>query len=59
MDPADEPAATGSWCHGLDPEGLARYVWDAAGSPPAAVLLNAPLWYLHGYRDVLASARAG
>jgi hypothetical protein len=59
VDPIDEPFAASPFCHGLDPEDLARHVWGAAaGDPPAAVRLNAPAWYAHGFRDALASARA-
>ncbi|MGR7027090.1 hypothetical protein [Geodermatophilus sp. URMC 62] len=59
FEPAGEPAATGSCCHGLDPDDLARLVWDAgAGTPPAGVRLDAPLWYAQGFREGLAGARS-
>jgi hypothetical protein len=59
VDLDEEPVAMGAWCHGLDPEGLARHVWDAAaGTPPASVRLNAPWWYAHGFREALLGARA-
>jgi hypothetical protein len=59
LEPVEEPAAMGSWCHGLDPDDFAGHVWGAgAGTPPAGVRLNAPLWYAHGFHDAVASARA-
>ena len=59
LEPVGEPAPVGSWCHGLDPEGLARLVWDvAAAPPPAGVVVNAPLWYAQGFREALACSRA-
>ncbi|WP_199522483.1 hypothetical protein [Geodermatophilus marinus] len=58
-EPAGGPAGVGSWCHGLSPDDLARLVWGGgAGAAPAGVRLNAPLWYAHGFREALASARA-
>ncbi|WP_448639254.1 hypothetical protein [Geodermatophilus sp. URMC 63] len=58
-EPGEEPAPTGSCCHGLDPDDLARLVWDAgAGAPPAGVRLDAPLWYGEGFREALAGARS-
>ena len=60
FEPGGEPAPLGSWCHGLAPEDLAHLVWDAgAGPAPAGLVLNAPLWYAQGFREVLACARAG
>jgi hypothetical protein len=59
VEPDGEPAEAGAWCHGLCPEDFARLVWDAgAGTAPAGVRLNAPLWYAVGFREALASARA-
>lgn len=59
FEPSGEPAAVGPCCHGLDPEDLARLVWDAgAGTPPAGLRLNAPLWYAQGFREALADARS-
>jgi hypothetical protein len=59
LEPVEEPAAMGSCCHGLEPEALAASVWGAgAGTPPAGVQLNAPLWYAAGFREAVASARA-
>ncbi|SDD48130.1 hypothetical protein SAMN05660690_4320 [Geodermatophilus telluris] len=59
LEPDGEPAPVGPWCHGLDPEGLARLVWGPDGGPaPAGVVLNAPLWYAQGFREALACARA-
>ena len=59
FEPDEEPAAAGSWCHGLGPEDFARLVWNGgAGTAPAGVRLNAPLWYGLGFREGLASARA-
>jgi hypothetical protein len=55
----DGPAAMSSRCHGLDPEDFAGRIWGAgAGTPPTGVLLNAPLWYAHGFREAVAIARA-
>ncbi|MGK5110715.1 hypothetical protein [Geodermatophilus sp. CPCC 205506] len=59
VEPDGEPAAAGPVCHGLDPEEFAGLVWGAgAGTAPTGVLLNAPLWYAHGFREALATARA-
>jgi hypothetical protein len=57
LEPDGEPVAVGPWCHGLDPDDFACLVWGA-GSAPAGVRLNAPLWYALGFREGLASARA-
>jgi hypothetical protein len=52
-----EPALPGPWCHGRDPEGLARLVWDGGpGAAPAGVVLNAPHWYAQGFREALGRA---
>ncbi|MGY1650314.1 hypothetical protein [Geodermatophilus sp. SYSU D01119] len=59
FEPADEPAALGPWCRGLDPERFAALVWDAAsGAAPAGVVLNAPRWYEQGFREALAHVRS-
>ena len=59
IEPAEGPATPGSRCHGLDPEDLARLVWDAgAAPPPAGVVVNASHWYAQGFREALACARA-
>lgn len=59
LEMVEEPDATSSWCHGLDPDDFAGHVWGAgAGSPPAGVRLNAPRWYAHGFHEAVASARA-
>jgi hypothetical protein len=58
LETVEEPAAMSSWCHGLDPDDFAGHVWGAgAGTPPAGVRLNAPLWYAHGFREAVAGAR--
>ena len=59
IEPAEGPATPSSRCHGLDPEDLARLVWDAgAAPPPAGVVVNASHWYAQGFREALACARA-
>jgi hypothetical protein len=59
IEPDGEPAAVGPYCHGLAADDFARLVWGAGSTTvPAGVRLNAPLWYGHGFREALASARA-
>jgi hypothetical protein len=54
VEPDGEPGALGSWCHGRGPDDFARLVWDdGAGTAPAGVRLNAPLWYALGFREAL------
>jgi hypothetical protein len=44
---------------GRTPEELARQLWGSrAGTPPAGLELNAPLWYATGFSEALAEARA-
>ena len=58
IEPEEQPVVVGPWCHGLGPDDFSRLVWGGAGSAPAGVRLNAPLWYALGFREGLASARA-
>ena len=59
IEPDGEPAVVGPYCHGLAADDFARLVWSAgAGTVPAGVRVNAPLWYGHGFREALTSARA-
>jgi hypothetical protein len=41
---------------GLGPADFARSLWGRqAGTPPAGLVLNAPLWYARGFADALTA----
>ena len=44
-------------CLGRTPAEFARLLWGRAGTPPAGLEVNAPLWYASGFAEGLAAAR--
>jgi len=59
LEPGDGPDPSSRCCRGRDPAGFARLLWGAAGGrPPAGLEVNAPLWYVQGFRDQLAELRS-
>ena len=45
-------------CLGRTPEEFAGLLWGRAGTPPAGLEVNAPLWYATGYSEGLAEGVA-
>lgn len=53
---AGQAEPSGDRCLGRSPGEFARLLWEGRpGTPPAAVELNAPLWYATGFREGLAA----
>jgi hypothetical protein len=52
----EAPDGTAAVCRGRTAAEFAEYLWaDQPGPVPAAVEVNAPLWYLAGLNDALAT----
>jgi hypothetical protein len=46
-------------CLGRTPAEFAGLLWGRAGTPPAGLEVNAPLWYASGFAEGLAASRPG
>ena len=58
FEPDDVPLPATTVCQGRDPEEFAAELWaDQPGPPPSGLVLNAPLWYAHGFAVGLADER--
>jgi hypothetical protein len=59
MVPLDCTDVSGERCLGRTPAGFAELLWeDRQGEPPAGLELNAPIWYVTGFAEGLATRRA-
>jgi hypothetical protein len=59
VEPPATAAPSGVCCRGRDPADFARHLWHVPGArPPAGLVVNAPLWYAHGFAEALAEVRA-
>ena len=59
FEPLEGAGPSSAYCRGRDPAALARHLWNVpSGDPPAGLVVNAPLWYAHGFEEALAEVRA-